>query len=79
VVSEFRSLELFFKLRVSYDDFLPYYQGAATMVEVRDLQGRVLWINGRHFRPFVTREGVNGLFRLELDKSGNFVSLNKLE
>lgn len=49
------------------------------MVEVRDLQGRILWIHGRHFRPFVTRDGVSGLFRLELDEKGNFVALNKLE
>ncbi|MBT1445666.1 DUF2835 family protein [Shewanella sp. JM162201] len=72
-------MEFLFRFRVSFDDFLPYYQGAATMVEVKDIHGKILWINGRHFRPFVTRDGVKGLFKMTLDKDGKLVSLVKIE
>lgn len=72
-------LELFFRLNVGFNDFLKYYQGDATMVEVKDIEGRVLWINARHFRPYVTRDGIQGLFRMELDKQGELQLLQKLE
>lgn len=77
----FRSakLELFFRLNVGFNDFLKYYQGDATMVEVKDIEGRVLWINARHFRHYVTRDGIQGLFRMELDKQGELQLLQKLE
>jgi len=72
-------MKLFFRINLSFDDFLPYYQGTAEMVQVKDNAGRLLWIHGRHLRPFLTREGVRGHFCLELDQEGKFVALNKLE
>jgi hypothetical protein len=71
-------VEFYFSLRVSYDDFLPYYQGTASKVLVKDVQGRELLINGRYFRPFVNSLGVNGKFKLSLDSQGNFVSLEQV-
>lgn len=71
-------MELYFSLRVSYDDFLPYYQGLATQVLVKDSKGRDLLINGRHFRPFLNAQGVNGHFKLTLDKQGNFISMEQV-
>ena len=70
--------EFLFTMYVSFEDFLPYYQGVADKVEVKDSHGRVLWINGRHFRPFVTASGVKGHFKLQIDQDGKFVSLKKL-
>jgi hypothetical protein len=66
-----------FSLHLSVDQFLLYYQGAASKIEVVDSRGRRLWIHGRHFRPFVTENGIQGQFELELDKNGNFLSLTK--
>ncbi|ESE41125.1 hypothetical protein SHD_2330 [Shewanella decolorationis S12] len=72
------NMELYFKLTLSYQDFLPYYQGLADKVEVRERQGRILWINGRHFRRFLTENGIHGQFKLVLDDKGQFVSLEQL-
>ncbi|AVV82066.1 hypothetical protein GCM10007984_25050 [Shewanella putrefaciens] len=71
-------MEFYFKLTISYRDFLPYYQGIADKVEVRESQGRILWINGRHFRRFLTEEGIHGYFKLVVDDKGQFVSLNRV-
>ncbi|MBB1267939.1 DUF2835 domain-containing protein [Shewanella sp. SR44-3] len=71
-------MEFYFSLRVSYDDFLPYYQGTASKVLVKDSQGRELLINGRYFRPFVNSLGVNGHFKLCLDNQGNFLALEQV-
>ncbi|WP_350431041.1 DUF2835 domain-containing protein [Shewanella sp. H8] len=71
-------MDIFFSLNVSYDAFLPYYQGVAEKVQVRDHQGRVLHINGKYFRPYLTPQGINGRFKLVLNSDGSFKSLNKL-
>ncbi|NMH64195.1 DUF2835 domain-containing protein [Shewanella salipaludis] len=68
-------MRVYFTLNLSYQDFLPYYQGLADKVVVRDTQGRVLKISGRHFRPFLTEQGVQGQFVLVLDPRGNLLSL----
>ncbi|MEZ9538010.1 DUF2835 family protein [Shewanella sp. 10N.286.51.B8] len=71
-------MEFNFSIYVSFNDFLPFYQGAVKNVEVRDRNGNVLHINGKYFRPFVTAAGIHGCFILRLDTSGNFISLNKI-
>lgn len=70
-------MELYFNLNLSYQDFLPYYQGLADKIAVRERQGRFLWINGRHFRRFLTKNGIHGQFKLVLDDKGHFVSLTQ--
>ncbi|MCE9678861.1 DUF2835 domain-containing protein [Shewanella sp. AS1] len=67
-----------FYLNISYQDFLPYYQCHADKVEVREQGGKTLWINARHFRPFLTSAGLSGQFRLELDSNGQFHCLTRL-
>lgn len=68
-----------FNVNLSYHEFMPFYQGKMSNIEVRDRQQQVIWINGRHFRPFLSLNGVNGLFKLTLSQRGDIISLNKLE
>ncbi|TVL04126.1 hypothetical protein AYI82_18980 [Shewanella algae] len=71
-------MEYYFRLNLSYQDFLPYYQGIAENVEVREKGGKILWINGRRLRPFLTADGIHGEFHLRLDRDGKFISLKQL-
>ncbi|MGX9459671.1 DUF2835 domain-containing protein [Shewanella sp. A14] len=71
-------MEIFFSLNVSYEAFLPYYQGLAEKVQVNDNQGRVLHINGKYFRPYLTPQGIHGQFKLVINQQGSFKSLDKL-
>ncbi|MGM8891950.1 DUF2835 domain-containing protein [Psychrobacter sp. 1Y1] len=66
-----------FPLNISYQTFLPYYRGEINKVEVIDLNGQTLWINARHFRPFLTREGIKAYFTMTVDSQGNLISLIK--
>ena len=68
-------MEFFFSLHLSYREFMPYYRGDVDKVEVHDRQGKTLWINCRHFRRFLTSTGIQGNFKLVVDKQGNFISL----
>ena len=70
--------EFVFRLNVSFDEFKPYYQGIAENVQVTDVNGVVLRINGRHFRPFLTASGIHGAFRLTINDQAQFVSLTPL-
>ena len=71
-------MEFFFTLSVSYDDFLPYYQGRAKRVEVRESHGRVLNINAYHFKPFLTPTGIRGNFKIRIDGQGNLQSIEQI-
>ncbi|MGS0680781.1 DUF2835 domain-containing protein [Shewanella sp. 125m-7] len=64
-----------FPLNVSYQEFLPYYRGEVNKVEVVDVKGRTLWINARHFRPFLTSSGIKAYFAMTVDAHGNLISL----
>ncbi|GIU16879.1 hypothetical protein TUM4261_35850 [Shewanella sp. c952] len=67
-----------FPLNISYEDFLPYYRGQVTKVEVVDSTGRTLWISARHFRPFFTRSGIKAYFKMVVDAQGNLIQLNRV-
>ncbi|GIU47939.1 hypothetical protein TUM4438_28210 [Shewanella sairae] len=47
-------------------------------VEVVDVSGRTLWINARHFRPFLTSTGIRCYFSMTLDAQGNLIKLAKV-
>jgi hypothetical protein len=68
-----------FSLTLSYEQFLQVYQGIAKNVQVIADDGkRVVFPAGR-IQPFLTREGINGYFEMELTVDNKFVSIKKLE
>ncbi|NKF51494.1 DUF2835 domain-containing protein [Shewanella sp. WXL01] len=71
-------MQFYFSCYVRYDDFLAYYQGAVNKVEVTDNAGRVLHINAKYFKPYLTRDGIRGHFCLQTDSNGNFISLTQV-
>ncbi|MBM7071920.1 DUF2835 domain-containing protein [Shewanella sp. 202IG2-18] len=71
-------MEFYFRLSVSYDNFLPYYQGVAKRVEVREHYGRILHINAYHFKPFLTPQGIEGNFKIQIDDNGTLRKIEKL-
>jgi len=67
-----------FSVRLSYDQLLPIYNGGADKIVVRDVTGRTIELPADRFKPFLTREGINGHFRLLTESSGKFYSLTRL-
>ncbi len=45
---------------------------------VRAHDGRIVQFPARHLRPFVSREGVFGEFRLRVDGNGRLLSLDRV-
>ena len=64
-------------LKISETEWLRYYTGQATLVHCYNTRGQTITIAARYFRPFTTKHGIDGLFKLTLD-GNRFVSLKQV-
>lgn len=67
-----------FSVAMSYDQFLPFYQGIVDQVLVTDIHGRKIQLHGKHFKPFLTPNGISGFFELKVASTGKFISLQRI-
>jgi len=67
------------RLHISADDMVRYYSGDARVVRARTLDGgRTVQFPARLLRPFVTGEGVHGLFQLFYTADHRFREIRQL-
>jgi hypothetical protein len=67
-----------FWLDIPPDRLLAYYQGAADQVLATAQSGERVRFAARLLRPFVTADGVQGRFELEVDGRHRFVDLRRI-
>ncbi len=67
-----------FSLQISYDQYLQVYQGIAKNISVIADDGRRIAFPARNIQSFLTKEGVNGFFEMELTADNKFVRIKKL-
>ncbi len=67
-----------FSLNLSYDQYLKVYQGVAKNVTVLADDGRRIAFPAGKVQSFLTRQGINGYFEMELTPEHKFVSIKKL-
>jgi hypothetical protein len=67
-----------FRLDISPESYLAYYQGVARSVVVTGLDGRRVQFPADRLRPFVTHDGVRGEFELEFDGNNKFVAMRRI-
>lgn len=67
--------ELRFRLAISADRYLRYYQGSAQTIIAKSHDGRRVQFPAASLRPFVTREGVRGEFALRFDENNKLIEL----
>ena len=70
--------ELCFYLDISPERYLNYYKGKARAVSVVSVEGKRVEFPADRLRPFVTHEGVRGLFALQFDNNNKFVDMKRL-
>lgn len=66
-----------FHLFLSSQEFLPYYQGHVTDIQVITTQGIKVQFPAMHMRPFITSMGIKGYFCLTTENN-RFKSLEKI-
>jgi hypothetical protein len=67
-----------FRLAISADDYLAYYQGVARAVLVRAEDGRRVRFPAGALQPFVSHQGVHGLFELCFDAGNKLTELRRI-
>lgn len=68
-----------FSLFLSYEQYMAYYQGVAQTVTVIADDGRAIVFPARNIRPYLTKEGIQGYFEMELTPQNRFIEIRKLE
>lgn len=72
-MSEYR-----FRLAISAEDYLAYYQGVARQVVVTLANGQRLQFPADALRPFVLRDGVHGEFVLRVTAQNKLQGLERI-
>lgn len=67
-----------FRLKLSKDEALRYYQGTATSVIVRAENGQRLQFPAEHIRPFIEQNGVDGIFKISYDNDNKLIGIKRL-
>jgi hypothetical protein len=68
-----------FRLAISADDYLAYYQGAARDVIVRAEDGRRIRFPAGALQRFLTHAGIHGRFELRFDADHKLIGVQRLE
>ena len=67
-----------FDLHIPHDELLKFYAGAARQVHAKDRRGVRVSFPAQALRPFVTQEGITGVFQLKVDRDGRLLQVAKL-
>lgn len=73
-----RSRAYRFSIHLSQQQFLRYYQGAAASIQVTSECGKRLRFPAARLRPFLTQNGIQGRFQLNVNSENRFLDLVKL-
>ncbi|WP_426417433.1 DUF2835 domain-containing protein [Aestuariirhabdus sp. LZHN29] len=60
------------------EQYRAHYAGAVRQVQARSRDGRLVVFPSEILRPFVTRNGIEGSFRIEFDMQGKFQRIERL-
>ena len=67
-----------FSVNLSYEQYLKVYQGIAKTITVVSDDGRNVVFPAGNIQSFLTKQGINGLFEMELTPQNKFVGIKKL-
>jgi len=70
--------QFYFSLQISQQQYLQYYQGTASAVQVISESGQKIKFPAIRLRPFLTQIGIHGRFCLTIDRDNRFTNLQKL-
>ncbi len=66
-----------FYLKISQQEYLRYYRGAASNIVAHAYDGRRIQFPASAMRPFVSHDGIEGEFVLVMDESNKLVELKR--
>jgi len=67
-----------FHLSIGYDQFLAVYQGASKTVRTKADDGRIIEFPAGNIQSFLTKEGIQGYFEMELSAHHKFIAIKRV-
>lgn len=71
-------MHLIVDIRISRDDYLRWYRGAAQVIHARSRDGRSVRFPAQALQPYVSHNGVEGTFAIYFDENHKLVRVEKL-
>ena len=68
-----------FRLAISVEEYLAYYQGRAQVVVARSEDNRTIRFPASAIRKFVTRDGIFGRFEISLDENNKLIAIRPVD
>ncbi|WP_198265125.1 DUF2835 domain-containing protein [sulfur-oxidizing endosymbiont of Gigantopelta aegis] len=70
--------EIRFRLAISAQDYLRYYQGEVDSVTVQLIDGRTVQFPANALRQHIDQSGINGSFRIVFDENNKMLSMERV-
>jgi len=67
------------QVQFTYEEFRPFYEGRAKEVVAPSLDGRYIRFPASALRPFLTHNGISGVFALKFDKKNKLISTDRIK
>lgn len=67
-----------FFIELSDQEYLNYYAGDATSVQVKTEDGLIIQFPASALKPWITHNGIYGYFMIKFDKNHKLIELTKL-
>ena len=67
-----------FTIRITSEGWSEYYRVPSASIVARSHTGKQVQFKARHLHKFITRDGIQGTFRMTIDDNQDFVSMEKL-
>ncbi len=71
--------EVILQLSISTAEYLKVYRGQARVVTARALDGRRVRFPADILKPYITRQGIDGIFVISFDDAGKFRSVRQVK
>ena len=72
------SKKIQFRLAISNDKYIAYYQGHARNVIVQSLDNRTVKFPASAIRQFLTHDGIYGLFEIHFDGNNKLIEIKQI-
>ena len=70
-------MEYYFSIRLTYQEFLPFYEGRVKSIVVTTYSGIKVEFPAQHIRQYLTSAGITGEFCLKT-QNNKFFSIEKI-
>lgn len=70
-------MKYYFNINITYDEFLPYYQGRVSTIVVTSTEGQRIQFPAIHIKKYLLSSGINGYFCMQT-KNNKFLLLERI-